>query len=261
MSTLYIAIVVVVLLVVGAIFVVQVQSRRNRGEASGGTASASTLKRRWFWQRDRTSKRLRKWLHDNLEDEAVKSWLQTLPDEDVERLINEISAFSDQAEINLHWLLDGEMNRDEQLLNTIKSVISLHIRSRYEAALVADDIATFAAYYRLANEPSNKDTDLVKALYAKLVEEGLVPNTPPELSMASTKEGRKYAMEQIQMAAEKDWSAFSTVLKDVLNLESAAAIKASGEKPRRRRQKVDVDATNTDTPDVAGGVAPAPSSA
>lgn len=252
MNTLYTGLALVIGLLVLAFIVNAILRRRRKASDAAATPTAAPRKRRrWFWQRNNTSKRLRKWVYDTLDHEEAKKWLQTLPDNDIERLVDEISAFSDQAKIDLHWLLDGELERDENLLNAVKSVISLHIQSRFEAFQVADDIQTFGVYYNLVNDTKGKNEDLIKTLYAKLVEKEVVPTTPPELSMASSKEGREYAMEQIKIAAGKDWSAFSAALKEVLHLGATEAeTTTSG---RGKKASSDTAATGGATP------APAPS--
>lgn len=251
MNALYIGIIAVIALVVVGVLATNFTRRRNRQQATTNAATASNTRntgRRWFWQRNRRGDVLRSWLNDNLESDDVKAWLRALPEDDIKQLMTEIRDLSNQAQLDLQWLTSGALQQDETLYNSVKQVISLHVQSRYEVAQVADDVQVFAIYQRLSTNPTNKDGDLIKDLYGKLVENGAAPATPPEMSMASSKEGRTYAINQIKTAAANDWATFSATLKDVMAGGSAASGETATEAPTAPKEETatsDEKKTNT----------------
>jgi hypothetical protein len=155
-------------------------------------------------------------------DEAHRTWLAGLTTLEIETLMQQTSAFlSDMLEVDLAWLLDGQIDADPGLKAQVEQAVLNYCRAYRHAIQARDEVAAVVAFQAWQKNPQ-KHSQLGRQLLTRLVEAELV-TLPADIYLASEKEIRHYADQAIREAAEKDGPAFHAILKDVVAAVSGKA--------------------------------------
>ncbi|MBU0495494.1 MAG: hypothetical protein KKA73_01495 [Chloroflexi bacterium] len=169
---------------------------------------------------------------------AFKDWLQSLTPAETDALWQGAADFGAGLNIDLAWLLDGQMEDDPALKQEIEKAMTLYCQAYWKSILIRDDAEVFAAF-RAWQEAPQKHKELGRRLFAHLVDMGAI-SMPTTLHLAPEKERWEYSVKAIRDFAEKDRLAFLAAFKEALTTPPDAEPEPVEEPPaatKSRRSK------------------------
>lgn len=169
------------------------------------------------------AEKLHTWSNQALaENQMVKQWLDTLPEEVFADFAQALASFCNQMNFELTWLFDHTVDQQPALAQMLAEVVIDYARACRTAALAQPDISIFKTYQAFVQSPYEKAHQaFAQKLFTQLVERNLTPTIPPKLFMAAEHERQLYMVQAIQQAAEKRPTEFAQALRTVM-AEAAA---------------------------------------
>lgn len=147
----------------------------------------------------------------------LKQWLAASSPQDVQKLMNQATAFGSGLNFDIAWLLDQQLENDAQLKQRLEETMAFYCLAHFKATLVADELKVFMAWQAWQKNPLSKQQyEFSQNLFTKLVDEGLTPPAPSNLFLASNKLRQKHAIAAIRQVAEQKKDAFNAALKEVV---------------------------------------------
>lgn len=171
------------------------------------------------------AEKLHTWSNQALvEDQMVKQWLNTLPEEVFADFAQALATFCNQMNFELSWLLDHAVDQQPTLAPMLAEVVTDYARACRTAALAQPDISVFKTYQAFVQSPYEKAHHaFAQKLFTQLVERGLTPPISPTLFMATEHERQIYMVQTIRQAAEKRPAEFTQTLRTVVAAPTASA--------------------------------------
>ena len=228
--------------------------RRRRATDNNAVQVSSGGRFGWlrFWRRrDDLTERLRSWVADKAGDRKVAAWFAELPEAEARRIALELRSFAKDIGFELDWVLNEEKLADDKLEKELRQVVVQRLKARYTSDQVADNIEIYKQYLQVLGNPARHAT-LIQALYSELVSRDLAPTTPPEIVMAPSVERRRFLIEKVQDAADKNWTKFAEAM------QAAEATVSEQRSSRRFRIQMPTLRRNTQASAPAAEASPTP---
>lgn len=229
---------VIVLVVIALLAERELYRRRNaaleeseRGEEQGAIADRLVAQSsRWLGSVRETGENLvtpsyaklspqfRQWVDQEMEgNERLRAWLLSLPDEGFKALTNQIALFCIELNIDLAWLVNGELEIEPDIRQVTEEIIIGYCEACLKAVQIQNELTDFREYQNTLERLARRDhQEIGQQLLAKLREQELAEPASPDLVWASDEERRDYAMRTIREAAQQDREKFNRIWNDVM---------------------------------------------
>ncbi|MBU0495497.1 MAG: cyclic nucleotide-binding domain-containing protein [Chloroflexi bacterium] len=132
---------------------------------------------------------------------AFETWLASLASAELERFLRRVIGFISRLNVDLAWLLNGQIGNDPELERDVKETVALYCRAYWKAHLLGDDVQVFAAYLVWRDAPEEYQ-ELSRRLFAKLIEIGKVSAPATTLSTSYPPSPKDRADRDVQRAAQ-----------------------------------------------------------
>lgn len=181
----------------------------------------------------------------NKDLKALTTWLAGLSEEDMQAYCHKVAHFCEVLHFKLEWLVDPYLEKDPNLKKTLEDTVLLFCVSDWKASQSAEHIKAFASFREWLNDPeSDQNQALTQKLFALLIKEDKLDETPSALLLLSEDERRKYIVQTIKKVAEADmpfiisYLARGEVLSDTATAKPAptkATTSSSSKKPAQKQ--------------------------
>jgi hypothetical protein len=201
----------------------QGEDNQQDQEKSGGVVQyVTSVRNRLFGSKQERARKFQTWAEAHIEDADLKAWLTGLSPEAASALADQLADFCVNLGFELQWLLDGNMDHDQEIKQEATAVVTAYCRACWRAAQNYNDFELFKVLREIEQSPfSRKNQDLARQVFGELVKREMAASVPPDLFLASEKERQEHMASAIKQSAETERDKFKTVLKDVLAVQEA----------------------------------------
>lgn len=228
------------ILAIFATVLLQRRSRRQDERQRFVEQSVSKGRRGWFGlgrRQDETQSLLQAWVGNRIDDPDMKRWFRGLSQNELRDITEDLKAFCLSYGFDVKWVLNNGFNVHPDLQAQVNQALVYRLQSHQQTKRTEDGIRVYTFYRMLVADPTTPaNVALTQTLYNRLTNAGLAPTTPSTLILADEDERQRYSLERIEAAANDDWVAFSTILKDIMDVSEQTSRK-------RRRQRGNQRAT------------------
>lgn len=189
---------------------------RRIGAVTGGIRQASVQLVQSPYEGQGTA--LRDWAQANLPDsDEVRAWLLKLPNQSLNVLTVQLGQFLDELNIDLLWLLRGDLDADTGLKHAVTAMVYDFCNACMQAVTVQPHVAEVRRYTDALSRLTERQSRAVaRRLLTELREQELVPAAKPDILLAPESERRAYVEEMIAEANSKDRAAFQRIFERIL---------------------------------------------
>lgn len=205
------------LLLVVAVMTALVTWRLNRRQAAEKTKKTKQVAKDKLTPSPQAPQALlfRSWLRstDKIEP-SLQTWLFTLSEEEFDSINQQVAIYCKSLGMELDWLLDPShpLDINQPLQKTMIEMVTAYLISRHKAAQVQDDALVFKTYQALNQNPANHP-DLIRQLFAKLADNGLVTISSSDLLNDDPQKRQEYMISTIRQTAKHNPVEFNNTLK------------------------------------------------
>lgn len=152
-------------------------------------------------------------------DPSLQTWLSTLSEEELNTVSQQVASYCKSLGMELDWLLHAspQLPLNQTLQKTMLEIVVADLTSRYKAAQVQDE-AKVEATYQAFNKNPESDPNLIRHLFAKLVDDGLVTMSSSDLLEDDPQKRQEYMINSIRQTASNEPVGFNNALKAVVLL-------------------------------------------
>lgn len=149
-------------------------------------------------------------------DPSLQTWLLTLSKEELNTLSQQVAIYCKTLGMELDWLLQAshQLHMNQSLQDTMHEVVIAYLTSHHKAAQVKDEIQIFKTYQQFHKNPAS-NPDLVRKLFAKLVDNGLVTASLSDLLDDEQQKRQDYMISTIRQTAKSNPVEFNNALNAV----------------------------------------------
>lgn len=167
---------------------------------------------------------LQTWGQRELENEATKTWLAGLDQQETKRLAQRLTQFGRKGRFNIKWLLYDQFENNDVLKTKANKMASNYVTAAWQQVDMQADIEAHKVFAQLQKAPhQRKHRVLVLDLYARLIDARLtsVPSVGDTVRLSDRKK-RKRAVKAIMQSAETNRPAFNVELIAAIQAQKAA---------------------------------------
>lgn len=141
----------------------------------------------------------------NKDLKALTTWLAGLSEEDMQEYCHRVAHFCEALLFKLEWLVDPYLDKAPDLKKTLEETVLLFCVSDWKASQSAEHIKAFASFRAWLDEPeADHNQALTQKLFALLIKEDKLDETPSALLLLSEEERRNYIVQTIKKVAETE---------------------------------------------------------
>lgn len=133
------------------------------------------------------------------------TWLAGLSDEEIARYSRKVANFADDRGFNLAWLVDPYLAKDTTLKQALEETILLYCIADWKVTQSEARLQAFASFRAWLDDPkADKNQALTNKLFALLIKEDKIDETPSALLLLSEEERQNYIVQTITKVADED---------------------------------------------------------
>lgn len=160
------------------------------------------------------AQRFRKWSEQAfVADPQLVTWLQSLSEPALVAFAKEIAAFTEEARIDLNWLLDQDLNHHPVTRAQLVAMLSHYCQAWYYAVKAQNDtraLQTWAEFNQNPHDPAYQP--LLQALWTQLVTHQLIAPVNGEVLIAKPSDQHAYMLQSIREIAQREPKRFYELL-------------------------------------------------
>ncbi|MEM7125864.1 MAG: hypothetical protein AAF702_06035 [Chloroflexota bacterium] len=168
--------------------------------------------------------RLQRWMIQYQSEEPMfQLWKRSLSEKDSELLLELLEGYCTTLNWDLDWLLSSEIKKAPELQEALEVSISGYLETIFLSLQKDQDVQAYLSYLAFMEAPTaHKYRDLLKVLYGKLAQDGLIPLTQNSFRLLRWRRPTiKQQIAAIKYAFEQDPARPMQLLKEVLVEEGA----------------------------------------
>lgn len=146
-------------------------------------------------------------------DPPLVAWLNSLNEPTLETFTNEIATFTQEARIDLHWLLDQDLSHHPTTRIQLTAMLAHYCQAWYCAVKAQQEVhvlQTWAEFNRNPNDPAHQP--LLQALWVQMAAQNLTPPINGEVLIAARTDQQAYMLQSIRDIAQHEPKRFYELL-------------------------------------------------